>query len=48
MRAPARSSTPVVVITDPRVGAPGPTSDRLSGDVDGITRAGISLWTGSR
>src|SRR3954468_336636 len=42
MRAPARSSRPVVVITDPRIGAPGEMPERISPGVGGITCPGAS------
>src|SRR3954454_19234324 len=42
MRAPARSWRPVVVITDPRIGAPGGMPERISPGVGGITCPGAS------
>src|SRR3954470_19721446 len=46
MRAPARSSRPVVVITDPRVGPRGRSTDRNSPDVGRVTtRWGRVMWT---
>src|SRR3954452_10665197 len=44
MRAPARSSRPVVVITDPRVGARRALADRISRFVPRVTRPERVLW----
>src|SRR3954462_12260328 len=45
MRAPARSSRPVVVITDPRVGARRRSTDRIWRYVGRVTSWGRVMWT---
>src|SRR3954453_8872822 len=43
MRLPARSSRPVVVITEPRVGAHRAILPSKRGDIGGITHSGVLL-----